>query len=57
MYSTYSFFLEHLEMSMLYIASKKIDVESMITGTTDLEGMLATVSAMDDRQVKVIVSP
>ncbi len=57
MYSTYSFFLEHLEMSMLYIASKKIDVERMITGTTNLEGMLSAVAAMDDRQIKLIVSP
>jgi L-iditol 2-dehydrogenase len=57
MFSTYSFFLEHLEMSMLYIATKKIDVESMITGTTNLEGMLSAVAAMDDRQIKLIVSP
>jgi L-iditol 2-dehydrogenase len=57
MYSTYSFFLEHLELSMLYIANKKIDVETMITGTTNLEGMLSSVNAMDDTKIKLIVSP
>lgn len=57
MYSSYSSSMQDLETALQWIASGRVDVEAMITGRTDLEGMLKTVEELDDTQLKVIVEP
>lgn len=57
MFGSYSFMLTDMETTMKFISTKSVDVQSMITQHTDLEHMLATVAALDEKQLKVIVNP
>ena len=57
MLSSYSNTLGEMETAMQWIASGRIDVADMITGYTNLAKLQATVAALDDRQIKVIVTP
>lgn len=57
MYSSYSSSIEEIEDTLQWIASGKVPVEKLITGATDLEGLLATVKNLTDEDFKVIVNP
>lgn len=57
MSSSYSSTLLDLENALQWIASGRVDVEAMVTGRTDLEGLLDTVKTLDDTQLKIIVEP
>jgi len=57
LFSSYSSAIEDMELALHWISSRKVDVERMITGETDLEGMLSAVAALDDHQYKIIVKP
>lgn len=54
---SYSATLADMGESLRWIESGKIDVQSMITGETDLAGILPTIEKMDDKVYKVIVKP
>jgi len=57
MLSSYSSTTADIETTMQWIASKKVDVEDLITGNCNLDTFQAAVEKMDDRQIKVIVEP
>ncbi|MEA4813196.1 MAG: alcohol dehydrogenase catalytic domain-containing protein [Anaerolineaceae bacterium] len=57
MMGSYSSSVNDLETTMNYIASKRVNVESMITQYSDLDGMLSAVRNLDDKQLKVIIRP
>jgi L-iditol 2-dehydrogenase len=57
MFGSYSFMLTDMETTMKYISTKTVDVQSMITQHTDLDHLLASVAALDEKQLKVIVNP
>ena len=57
MMGSYSSNFDEIEVVMQYIQSDRLDVKSMITQTTNLEGMLDAVRNLDDKQLKVIVKP
>jgi L-iditol 2-dehydrogenase len=57
MMGSYSSNFDEIELTMQYIQSGRVDVKSMITQTTNLEGMLDAVRNLDDKQLKVIVKP
>ncbi len=57
MFSSYSSVIADIETTMQWIASKKVDVEDMITGYCTLDTFQSTVEAIDDRQLKIIVEP
>lgn len=57
MFSSYSSTMADLESAMQWIASGRVDVEAMITGHSDLEGMLEAVEGLDDTQLKIIIEP
>jgi L-iditol 2-dehydrogenase len=57
MFSSYSSSIADIETTMQWIASKKVDVEDLITGYCTLDTFQSTVEAIDDRQLKIIVEP
>jgi L-iditol 2-dehydrogenase len=57
LFSSYSSNIDQIETAMKWIASKKIDVEALITGTTDLDNLLKTVEDLDEEEFKIIVKP
>ncbi len=57
MFSSYSSNIDEIEEAMKWISSKKIDVESLITGTTNLENLLSSVEQLTEKDFKIIVEP
>jgi threonine dehydrogenase-like Zn-dependent dehydrogenase len=57
MFSSYSSNIDEIEDTMKWISSKKIDVEALITGTTDLDNLLKTVEDLTEEDFKIIVEP
>lgn len=57
MYGSYSSTISDLEATMAYIASKKIEVQSLITQYSDLDHMQSVMENLDDKQLKVIIKP
>jgi len=55
--STYSSAPEDLEAALRWIDSRKIDVAPLITGHTDLQGIVAAVSGLAEQDCKIIVHP
>lgn len=57
MFSSYSSHIDEIIDTMDWITSKEVDVEKIITGTTDLDNLLDTVKNLTDKDFKIIVKP
>jgi L-iditol 2-dehydrogenase len=57
MFSSYSSHIDEIVDTFHWITSKKVDVEKLITGTSDLDSLLDTVKNLTDRDFKIIVNP
>lgn len=57
MFSSYSSYIDEIVDTFHWITSKKVDVEKLITGTSDLDNLLDTVKNLTDRDFKIIVNP
>lgn len=57
MFSSYSSNLDEIENAMMWISSKKVNVEALITGTVGLDYLLEAVENLTEKDFKVIVQP
>ncbi len=57
MYGSYSSNFDEFEDTLNWIASKKVAVERLITGTVDLDGLVTAVQNLSDKDLKIIVKP
>jgi len=57
MFSSYSSHIDEIIDTMNWITSKKVDVEKLITGTSDLDNLLDTVKNLTEEDFKIIVNP
>jgi L-iditol 2-dehydrogenase len=57
MFSSYSSNIDEIEDVMKWIESKKVEVEVLITGKTNLDNLLQTVKDLTEQDFKIIVEP